>query len=50
MGVSASGPAEAEVLGVTVPVCSSEDLRAMKRAAGRGQDLIDLEDLDIAEA
>jgi predicted nucleotidyltransferase len=39
----------AEVLGVTVAVCSVEDLRAMKRAAGRGQDLVDLEDLDAAE-
>ncbi|HEU4905078.1 MAG TPA: hypothetical protein VFT19_03045 [Solirubrobacterales bacterium] len=25
------------------------DLRAMKRAAGRGQDLVDLENLDAAE-
>lgn len=41
---------EAEVLGVNVAVCSVEDLRAMKRAAGRGQDLVDLENLDAAEA
>lgn len=41
---------DAEVLGVNVAVCSAEDLRAMKRAAGRGQDLVDLENLDAAEA
>lgn len=40
---------EAEVLGVKVAVCSVDDLRAMKRAAGRGQDLVDLENLDAAE-
>jgi predicted nucleotidyltransferase len=39
---------EAEVLGVNVAVCSAEDLRAMKRAAGRTRDLADLEDLDAA--
>jgi hypothetical protein len=44
-----SRSSEAEVLGVMVAVCSSEDLRAMKRAAGRGQDLVDLENLDAAE-
>lgn len=44
-----SRASEAEVLGVTVAVCSVEDLRAMKRAAGRGQDLVDLENLDAAE-
>ena len=38
--------AEAEVLGSKVWVCSREDLRAMKRAAGRTRDLADLEDLD----
>ncbi len=43
-----SRASEAEVLGVSVAVCSAEDLRAMKRAAGRGQDLIDLENLDAA--
>jgi len=41
---------DAEVLGVDVAVCSVEDLRAMKQAAGRGQDLVDLENLDAAEA
>ena len=39
---------ETEVLGVSVAVCSVEDLRAMKLAAGRGQDLVDLENLDAA--
>jgi hypothetical protein len=39
---------EAEVLGVRVAVCSSGDLREMKRAAGRPRDLVDLEDLDAA--
>jgi hypothetical protein len=37
------------VLGVTVAVCSSEDLGAMKRAAGRGRDLLDLENLEAAK-
>lgn len=37
---------KAEILGVTVHVCSIEDLRAMKRVAGRTRDLADLEDLD----
>lgn len=41
---------EAEVLGVSVAVCSVEDLRAMKRAAGRTRDLADLEDLDAIES
>lgn len=39
---------EAEVLGVTIAVCSTADLRAMKLAAGRGQDLLDVENLDAA--
>jgi hypothetical protein len=39
---------EAEVLGVPVAVCSVDDLREMKRAAGRTRDLADLEDLDAA--
>jgi predicted nucleotidyltransferase len=39
---------EADVLGVAVAVCSVEDLREMKRAAGRTRDLADLEDLDAA--
>ncbi|HET9676460.1 MAG TPA: nucleotidyltransferase [Solirubrobacterales bacterium] len=37
---------EAEILGIRVAVCSFEDLRAMKKAAGRTRDLADLEDLD----
>ncbi len=43
-----SRASEAEILGVTVAVCSIEDLRAMKQAAGRTRDLADLEDLDAA--
>jgi predicted nucleotidyltransferase len=39
-----------EIAEITVSVCSLEDLRAMKRAAGRTRDLADLEDLDIAHA
>ncbi len=39
---------ETDVLGVTVAVCAFEDLRKMKRAAGRTRDLADLEDLDAA--
>jgi hypothetical protein len=39
---------EAEILGVAVAVCSIQDLRAMKQAAGRTRDLADLEDLDAA--
>lgn len=43
-----SRASDAEILGVTVAVCSIEDLRKMKRAAGRTRDLADLEDLDAA--
>jgi predicted nucleotidyltransferase len=39
---------DAEILGVAVAVCSLEDLKKMKRAAGRTRDLADLEDLDAA--
>jgi predicted nucleotidyltransferase len=39
---------EAEILGSTVWVCSRDDLRAMKQAAGRTRDLADIEDLDAA--
>jgi predicted nucleotidyltransferase len=41
-----SRAAEAEILGSTVWVCSRDDLRAMKQAAGRTRDLADIEDLD----
>jgi predicted nucleotidyltransferase len=40
--------AEAEILGIQVLICSLEDLKAMKRAAGRTRELADLEDLDAA--
>jgi len=43
-----SRASEAEILGVTVAVCSIEDLKTMKRAAGRTRDLADLEDLEAA--
>lgn len=39
---------EVEILGTTVAVCSIQDLKAMKQAAGRTRDLVDLEDLDAA--
>lgn len=39
---------DAEILGSTVWVCSRNDLREMKRAAGRTRDLADIEDLDAA--
>ncbi len=37
---------QAEILSVMVAVCSLEDLKAMKRPAGRTRDLADLEDLE----
>lgn len=43
-----AGATEVEVEGVSVSVCSVEDLREMKRSAGRTRDLADLEDLDAA--
>ena len=36
---------EADVAGHPVLVCSRDDLVAMKRAAGRQQDLVDLREL-----
>lgn len=45
-----SRASEAEVLGVNVAVCSIEDLREMKQAAGRTRDLADLEDLADLDA
>lgn len=41
---------EVEAMTGTVAVCSLDDLRAMKRAAGRASDLADLQDLEIAHA
>jgi predicted nucleotidyltransferase len=40
---------DVEMADVKIPICSLEDLRAMKRAAGRPRDLVDLEDLDAAQ-
>jgi predicted nucleotidyltransferase len=40
---------DVEISGVTIAICALEDLRAMKRAAGRARDLVDLEDLDAAQ-
>lgn len=40
---------ETEILGVKVAVCAVEDLKAMKRVAGRTRDLADLEDLDATD-
>jgi predicted nucleotidyltransferase len=40
---------EVEILGSMVWVCSLEDLKTMKRAAGRMRDLADLEDLDALD-
>jgi hypothetical protein len=37
---------EADVLGVAVSVCAVEDLKRMKRAAGRSRDIADQEDLE----
>jgi predicted nucleotidyltransferase len=37
---------KAEIFGVVVAVCSVEDLKAMKQAAGRTRDQADLEDLE----
>jgi predicted nucleotidyltransferase len=43
-----SSAVETEILDVTVSICSIDDLRQMKRAAGRPRDSVDLEDLDAA--
>jgi predicted nucleotidyltransferase len=40
---------ESDVLGIPVAVCSLEDLKAMKQAAGRTRDRADLEDLESLE-
>ena len=41
---------EVEAMTGTVAICSLEDLRAMKHAAGRTRDLVDLHGLDIAHS
>ncbi len=38
-----------EIEGVTVPICALSHLRAMKKAAGRPRDLVDLDDLAAAQ-
>ena len=40
---------EVDLDGITVPVASLDHLRAMKRAAGRPQDLLDIDELDAIE-
>ena len=47
-GDLASSAVDVEIEGVQAKVCSLADLRAMKRASGRGQDRLDLEALEIA--
>ncbi len=42
------GAIQSTVNGVLVRVCGLDDLRLMKRAAGRPQDLEDLRRLDVA--
>jgi predicted nucleotidyltransferase len=46
----ASRAVEADLTGIAVKVCSLDDLVAMKRAAGRPIDRIDLEALEIAHS
>jgi predicted nucleotidyltransferase len=45
-----SRASKAEILGVTVAICSLGDLKEMKRAAGRTRDLADLEDLEATNS
>ena len=40
---------DVELSGVTIAICALDDLRRMKRAAGRPRDLVDLDDLDAAQ-
>jgi hypothetical protein len=40
---------DVEIADVVIPICALEHLRAMKQAAGRPRDLVDLEDLDAAQ-
>ncbi|MFI4989847.1 MAG: hypothetical protein ACHQHO_02885 [Solirubrobacterales bacterium] len=44
-----AGAIDVEMVGVTIAICALEHLRAMKRAAGRPRDLVDLDDLDAAQ-
>jgi hypothetical protein len=44
-----AGAIEVEIAGATVAICALEHLRAMKRAAGRPRDLVDLDDLEAAQ-
>jgi len=39
---------ETEIFDIKVAICSIDDLKRMKRAAGRPRDSVDLEDLDAA--
>lgn len=41
---------DVELAGVTISICALEHLRAMKRAAGRPRDLVDLDDLSAAQS
>jgi hypothetical protein len=43
MQVSRHRAVETGILGVTVAVCSIEDLKEMKKAADRTRDLVDLD-------
>jgi len=45
----AANAVEVDIANLTVLVCALEHLRAMKRAAGRPRDLVDLDDLDAAQ-
>lgn len=49
-GALAEDATAVALLGTVVKVCSLEHLRAMKRAAGRPQDLVDLADLEAIDA
>lgn len=44
-----AGAIEVEISGATIAICALEHLRAMKRAAGRPRDLVDLDDLEAAQ-
>jgi hypothetical protein len=44
-----AGAIDVELEGVKVAICGLNELRAMKRAAGRPRDLVDLEDLAAAQ-